>query len=144
MSQKISSSVIFYLQLIERHRSALCTSGGCYNHRIMSRNILLARLHEYTLFVTTAATTTELMHYYAVQGNAADAKLLASFLYELAHDRRDRLDEFDEALQQEKMDLLNDEKLPLLLKYYKAKARMNALVNNSPDDSVLGADSLNL
>lgn len=79
------------------------------------------------------------------KGNAADAKLLANFLYKLAHDRRDRLDESDEVLQQEKMNLLNDEKLlPLLLKYYKAKARMNALVNTLPDDPVLDADFLNL
>lgn len=111
----------------------------------MTRDDLLTKLHEYTLFVTTIAASTELMQYYVVQGNAEDAKLLGNFLCELALDRRDQLDEFDDALQQEKMNLLNDEELlPLLLKYYKAKARMNALVNNNPQDPVLDADLLNL
>src|SRR5438105_1828428 len=111
----------------------------------MTRKDLLAKLHEYTLLVTTIAASTELMQFYAMHENAAEAKLLGSFLNELAFDRRDSLDEFDSALQQKKMNLLNDEELlPLLLKYFKAKALMNALVNHSPDDPVLDADLLNL
>ena len=107
----------------------------------MNRETLLARLREYTLFISTITSTTELMHHYTVSRDDANKQLLGEFLRDFALVNTRRYEEFDEYIQQEKLSLLSDrELLSLLLEYFKAKARFNNIIGDLHSDAVLDAE----
>lgn len=107
----------------------------------MTRDDLITKLREYTLFVTTVTSTTELMHHYKTRQDEANTQILGEFLRDFALVNSRRYEEFDEYIQQEKISLFDDQELlPLLLKYFKAKARFNEIVGDLNSDLVLDAE----
>ena len=107
----------------------------------MDKENLLAKLREYTLFMTTITSATELMNSYALRQDDRNTEIIAKFLYEFTFGSRRDIDQFDDYVRQEALSLMSDEEVaPLLIAYVKAKVQFNLVVERLRDDEVLDAE----
>lgn len=107
----------------------------------MDKETVLAKLCETTLIVMTITSIAELMNCYAMQHDDRNTKLIAEFLREFTLGSADKIEKFDAYVQQEAFRLMSDEEvLPLLIAYVKAKVRFNLVIEKLGDDEVLDAE----